>query len=194
MQQIGVYGSAFNPPTFGHRDVLAQASSFDEILLVPSISHAFGKALISFEHRLAMLALFCEDLPFNNKPKVTISLVEKEIFERNRATGPVYTFDVLSELSKQFPLKKLHFILGPDNAKPETWKKFYRYQEIEQQWPLFIAKENVAIHSTMAREICFTYAKQDDIRIEKLINIVGEKIAYYIEDNQLYRERESSYG
>ena len=193
MQRIGVFGAAFNPPTLGHRDVLEQVRShFDEILLVPSVSHAFGKNMISLEHRLAMLTLFIDDLDF--KTKITLSDIEQVLLSQLKTEGPIYTYDVLTALTQQYQVRNknvtIHFILGPDNSNPAIWHKFYRYQDIEKQWPLFVAKENLAIHSTQAREICASYADNPSLRLQKLMMLVGEKIAYYIEQHQLYRERE----
>lgn len=195
MQRIGVFGAAFNPPTLGHRDVLAQASEhFDEILLVPSVSHAFGKQLIPLKDRLNMLKRFIEDLPF--KSKITLSHIEEDLLAKQKEKGPIYTYDVLSALTEQYALQhkkvKLGFIIGPDNSKEEIWKKFYRYQDIEKQWPLFVAKENIPIHSTLAREICATYAQENPLRLHKLIDLVGEKIAHYIEQHKLYRNDKTS--
>ena len=57
--RIGVFGSAFDPPTLGHQDVLQQAAGhFDRILLVPSASHAFNKKSQPFVTRLALLEVF----------------------------------------------------------------------------------------------------------------------------------------
>ncbi len=194
MHEIGVFGAAFNPPTLGHRDVIMQAKDhFNEILLVPSFSHAFGKNMLAIEHRLAMLALFIADLPKRNFPSVTISSIEETLFQKNGNKGPVYTFDVLSALASNYQDKsetvKLSFILGPDNSAPSVWQKFYRYQDIEKNWSLFIAKENLHIHSTNVRELC-----KNGAPISQLTPLVGDKVAHYIKANQLYREKENRYG
>lgn len=191
MQNIGVFGASFNPPTLGHRDVLIQAApEFDEILLVPSVWHAFGKQLISLEHRLAMLTLFISELPFGRHPKITISRIEETLLKRNQGQGPIYTYDVLKALDLHYQKEKqnvqLRFILGPDNSNPTVWQKFYRYQDIENEWPLFVAKENLPIHSTMVREICMT-AQDDKVLQQKLVKLLGEKIAEYITLHKLYQ-------
>ena len=61
MQRTGVFGSAFNPPTRGHYDVLTQAAPhFDRRLLVPSVAHAFRKNDFSGK-TLELLEAFCVD-------------------------------------------------------------------------------------------------------------------------------------
>lgn len=188
MRRIGVFGASFNPPTLGHADVINQAlPHFDEILLVPSLSHPFGKILVSLEHRLAMLQLFLD--PWKNLPpekNIQISLIEKNLYEGNQNAKPIYTFDVLCALERHSA--ELSFILGPDNSDPIIWQKFYRYQEIEKKWPLFHAHENIPIHSTLVREVCLKYAAEDLQRQKALIELVGKSIADYIEKHKLYRE------
>ncbi|HIB77351.1 MAG TPA: hypothetical protein EYO58_06995 [Flavobacteriales bacterium] len=44
MTVIAVFGSAFNPPHLGHMDVVRQClSHVDQVLIVPSARHPFGK-------------------------------------------------------------------------------------------------------------------------------------------------------
>ncbi len=200
MQRIGVFGASFNPPTLGHFDALKQAlPQFDEILLVPSISHPFGKFLAPIEHRLAMLEIFLNDLQSLKQGNIVkISLIEQSMQKKGHTKEFIYTFDVLTELTKLYQSQQqsvqLRFILGPDNSHPDIWHKFYRYQEIEQNWPLFVAKENLPIHSTMVREVCMKFRDEPLKRRKELIELVGEPIANYIEQHKLYREKESAYG
>ncbi len=136
MQRIGVFGASFNPPTLGHFDALRQAlPHFDEILLVPSISHPFRKTLAPIEHRLAMLEIFLNDLQSLKKGNIVkISLIEQSMPINEPAKEFIYTYDVLTELGKLYQSQhqtfQLRFILGPDNNHPDVWHKFYRYQEI----------------------------------------------------------------
>lgn len=44
MSRIAVMGSAFNPPSLGHKDVVEQAlTQCDQVWLVPAFRHAWGK-------------------------------------------------------------------------------------------------------------------------------------------------------
>lgn len=200
MQRIGVLGASFNPPTLGHQDVINQALPFfDEILLVPSLAHAFRKTLAPIKHRLAMLKIFNEHWQKDEHgAKVKISNIEETILHERQEQGPIYTYDVLIALTKLYESYhkpfQLHFILGPDIFSPAIWQKFYRHEEIEQRWSLFIAKENLPIHSTLVRELCVKYAKEPIIRKQELARFVGEPIADYIEKHHLYIEKESTYG
>ncbi len=150
MNKTGVFGSAFNPPTRGHLDVLVQAAPhFDRILLLPSMAHAFNKNSLPIAQRIALLEAFCtdiDDLPCT----LEVSLIEQDILDQ-APDLPVYTWTVLDALSRQSPTTSFSFIRGPDNADPAIWQKFYRYRDIEQRWPIFTAKEQTDTRSTKVR-------------------------------------------
>lgn len=189
MKKIGVFGSSFNPPTLGHQDVILQASAyFDEILLIPSVAHAFQKQMIELPHRLNMLRLIIETKKY--PIPVKIFNIEVSIQHRSDQNKPVYTFDMMSELVNFYKTLRqpveLHFILGPDNAKPEVWQTFYRFKEIEEQWPLFVAKEQMPIHSTAVRQLIQSETELNKLA-KQLTPLVGEHVARYIIHHQLYK-------
>jgi len=192
--RIGVLGASFNPPTRGHSDVVNQAlAHFDEILLVPSLAHPFGKHLASIYHRLEMLRIFVESW----QTQVEIFNVEALIEAKGPEKKKIYTFDVLSELELFYrPTQKsfsLSFIMGPDNAAPLIWKKFYRFEDIEQRWGIFVAKENIPIHSALVREMVAT--TEDRSKLKSLLTqMVSEPIAEYILQHDLYRDKGGVHG
>jgi nicotinate-nucleotide adenylyltransferase len=188
MQRIGVMGASFNPPTLGHASVIHQAyPDFDIILLVPSLLHAFQKRLAPIEHRLAMLNLLIDnELKATEKQRVRIDNLEPQLLQLHPERPFIYTFDVLSAIEERYQKEgsrvELQFIVGPDLATPSVWQRFYRFKEIEQRWPLYVVKEFVAIHSTMARAV-----KQQ----AELAELVGNSIATYIVEHHLYNDGES---
>lgn len=200
MHRIGVFGASFNPPTKGHEDVVNQALlHFDEILLVPSLAHPFGKTLLPIHHRLEMLRIFVE--PWQEKDpssNVKIFNVEALIETMQPQKKIIYTFDVLSELdmfyrATQMPFS-LCFIVGPDNATPSVWEKFYRFKDIEKRWGIFVAKQNIPTHSTSVREIVSSSIQDNAVLKGKLIELVSEPIADYILWNNLYRDKVAFHG
>src|SRR5690606_32972789 len=131
-KRIGVLGAGFNPPTKGHADVIAQCiAHFDEILLVPAAAHPFGKSLVPFAHRIAMLNCFVTSLAPSLQKKVTIDPIEQTLLESEPNKQSIYTYDVLSALEARYKEDntsvELYFIIGPDNAAPEIWQKFYQH-------------------------------------------------------------------
>ena len=109
MYAIRSYYAAFNPPTLGHADVIAQLNAVaDAIWLVPAFAHAWGKAMAPYGDRCAMLDAFVADL---HNPKVSVQAVEQDI----AGDGPVYSIDLLDYLERHKPANScLLLVLGPD--------------------------------------------------------------------------------
>jgi nicotinate-nucleotide adenylyltransferase len=180
-KHIGILGAAFDPPTLGHKSVVTQAlEAFDEILLVPSINHAFGKSMSNIEERLKLLALFSKEFPTD---RVCINLIEQEINQVKQ--GPIYTIDVLNALEKKNPNSELKFIIGPDNAK--IWHKFNKADEISKRWGVFQAEELLKVHSSDVRAVVMRQDKDSSQLLESLSAFVEPSIAQYIIENKLYQ-------
>lgn len=148
MQKIAVVGSAFNPPTLGHKDLIEQClqAGFREIYLVPVYQHPWGKEMADYKTRLKMLTLFVEDL---NQPQLKIKAIEDKI----KQGKTVYTIELMDYL-KTLPSsknKKLYFVIGPDNA--QNIDKFYQGEQLQKKHALFIANNNIAIRSTIIRNL-----------------------------------------
>lgn len=81
-----IYGGSFNPPHVGHQIAcmwMMEALNAKEIIVTPTYKHAFGKELVSFEHRMKMCNLMCSlwaDPEFPESPgNVWACDVEKEL-------------------------------------------------------------------------------------------------------------------
>lgn len=77
MKKIAVFGSAFNPPTLGHKSIIDSLGHFDLVLLVPSIAHAWGKTMLDYELRSQLVDQFIQDIGSN---KVQRSDVEQALY------------------------------------------------------------------------------------------------------------------
>lgn len=194
MKRVGVFGASFNPPTHGHKNAIEQARAvFDEIWLVPCISHPFGKQGVPIEHRLAMLAHFVQQWPSSaGVSSIRVVNIESIIYAIEPKKTKIYTFDVLQALTAlcdafvHEPVL-LTFVVGPDNAEPAVWEKFYRAQEITTQWGVFVVKETVPIRSTHARTwLEHASAHSHAERKQKLLEYVAEPVADYILAHRLY--------
>jgi len=151
--QTAVFGSAFNPPHAGHADVINQAlEKFDCVIVVPSFSHAFGKSMAPFELRLDMVNALVK-LHSDWLQRVIVSDIEKTIADRKPGNSPIYTYDVLVELEALYQNDPLTFVVGPDNADPQIWAKFYKASEIDKCWGRWEAKERQRVRSTGIRKI-----------------------------------------
>lgn len=163
--KIGVFGSAFNPPTKGHMDCIKQImGKFDKIILVPSYSHAFGKNMINFDTRVKMTTLAIEE---NDQQGILVSSIEKDIFDGS----PIYTWQLMMELERQYPNDQLTFVCGVDNA--ENFKMFDKSELILKRWGVCVVEERKKIRSTLVR--------QKVAKGESIIGLVPENIIKIIE-------------
>jgi nicotinate-nucleotide adenylyltransferase len=174
IHRVAVFGGSFDPPTLGHQNVVEQLLSLsnpkiDEIILIPSVSHAFGKKLSNLPDRVAMLKLFIEDLEEihpNLKTKIHIFNIEPDLISLH-STGYVYTYDVLEAVEKIYQVALLNlklssakanskiqicFVIGPDLASPDIFNRFYRANEIKKKWPIIVVKQMRDIRSTEVRQ------------------------------------------
>jgi nicotinate-nucleotide adenylyltransferase len=178
---IAVFGSAFNPPTRGHKDaieyVLKHGDQVDAVFLVPAFKHAFAKHMADYDTRLHMLKLFVQDI---NDARVTALSIEHQI--QKDSDTPVYTFDVLSFIqSNLYPEAKLSFVIGPDNKA--NWHRFYKAQEIEKIWSLIEVPERIAVRSTSVRE---TIGANLEIKNLEIKSMVTPRVASFLKDSGLY--------
>ncbi|MFK0569733.1 adenylyltransferase/cytidyltransferase family protein [Endozoicomonas sp.] len=191
--KLGVFGSAFDPPTLGHLDVLQQAATcHDRILLVPSAFHAFDKKPQPFSLRLQMLQCFIDEADIGCPLEVCD--LEAELLEQNPGM-PVYTYDLMMALEQKYQnhsrtIIELSFIRGPDNANPETWKRFHKSAEIKARWPIFTATERVAIRSSDVRSILESGKIADD-DLQQGLNRLLPSVQAFIINHNLYQKGNS---
>lgn len=112
---IAILGGSFDPPHFGHIQIiqhLLDKMEFDEVWVFPSYQHPFKKEQQSdFLTRLQMSHLAFD---FFGK-KIKICDDEKTL------SG--YTVDLLSHLKKKYPKFQLTFVLGSDlKEEIKFWK------------------------------------------------------------------------
>lgn len=168
---IGVFGSAFNPPTRGHLDAIQQAlAACDEVWLVPAIAHAFGKQMLQFEQRVNLVRAFLEDIA---DPRLKLCTVENELWD---GCSPVYTIQVLRALQSRYPSLAFTFVCGPDNA--EKFETFVGAAEIRNYWGLLAIESRCNVRSTLVR---------DGLRERQPISAwVTPRVEALIQDQTLY--------
>lgn len=150
---LGVFGSAFDPIHLGHIDCIRQIlGQYDLIAVVPSFDHAFGKQMADFDLRIKSVKRAIEEEFSQDENRIVVLDIERRI-AANKQSEPIYTFDVLSALSKKFGTDDIEFVVGPDNAAPEQWSKFYRAEEVLTRWGLKAVNERTKIRSSMIRKM-----------------------------------------
>jgi nicotinate-nucleotide adenylyltransferase len=134
--KVALLGGSFNPPHVGHllaAHYVRATQGVDEVWLMPAYQHPFGKALESFEHRLRMCEVMCED----TSGWMKASRVEQEVAERG---GAGYTVETLTYLVERYPGTSFSLILGSDILKDlPNWKSFDRIQQMARVLVLYRA-------------------------------------------------------
>ncbi|PFG57866.1 nicotinate-nucleotide adenylyltransferase [Vibrio sp. ES.051] len=143
MKKIAIFGSAFNPPSLGHKSVIESLSHFDLVLLEPSIAHAWGKQMLDYFIRCKLVDAFIKDLESSN---VQRSDVEQALYQPGQS---VTTYALLEKIQEIYPTADVTFVIGPDNFF--KFAKFSRAKEITERWAVMACPEKVKIRSTDIR-------------------------------------------
>ncbi|UTZ24370.1 nicotinate-nicotinamide nucleotide adenylyltransferase [Vibrio campbellii] len=143
MKKIAVFGSAFNPPSLGHKAVIESLSHFDLVLLEPSIAHAWGKNMLDYPIRCKLVDAFIKDMGLSN---VQRSDLEQALYQPGQS---VTTFALLEKIQEIHTQADITFVIGPDNFF--KFAKFYRAEGIMERWAVMACPEKVNIRSTDIR-------------------------------------------
>lgn len=112
MRSVALLGGSFNPPHVGHlllaQYVLATAP-IDELWLLPTFRHAFGKELAPYDDRLAM----CELLAAELGPRARASRFEAELAARPDFVSS-RTIHLLEALAREQPDVAPRLVIGTD--------------------------------------------------------------------------------
>lgn len=170
MEKIAVFGSAFNPPSLGHKSVIDSLNHFDRILLVPSISHAWGKEMLDFDIRCQLIEAFITDIGSN---KVTLSKLEQDLVAPGKS---VTTYQVLTKVEQLFPSADITFVIGPDNLL--NFDKFYKSSEILQRWSIMVCPERIPVRSTDIRQRLSENAEISDLTTPSVEGLLKQLNVY----------------
>lgn len=181
LKNIAVYGSAFDPIHVGHIDCIKQIDGkYEQIVVVPSYVHAFGKNMEPFESRFRSVHQAVKDSgPFYSK--IIVTDIEKRLHEKN-PSKPVFTYDVLKNLSIELWRDDLEFIVGPDNADKSQWEKFYKSEEILNRWGLRAVEQRKDVRSSQIRSLLKAGNDIEDIAL-----MVPACVKQHIEESGAYR-------
>ena len=192
--RIGLLGGSFNPPHLAHlalgRTALQQLG-LDELRWLPAGApwQIAGRVMADGGHRAAMLAVLLA-----GEPRCVIDRRELE------RVGPTYTIDTVRELQAERPGVEWYLILGQDQyAQFHTWRDA---PELLQRLTLAVAGRGgqapqapPALAGLPQRCVLLDMAPTDisatDIRTrvaagQTVTAQVGERVAGYIEQHQLY--------
>lgn len=138
-EQLGVFGSSFNPPHLAHLEIIETARrqlGLDRVLVVPT-GDAYHKDSGSEPGKAVRMRL--AEAAFGGLEGVEISSAEME------REGPSYTCDTLEEIADREPDTEIHLLMGADAAK--DFSRWHRPQRI-----LELSRVAVAPRAGVSRE------------------------------------------
>jgi nicotinate-nucleotide adenylyltransferase len=182
--RVALYGGSFDPPHIGHVAfvrALATAGEFDEVWVIPSVRHPFGKEMEPLKHRMAMC-------------RIAFAWISETISIRNeeeRAGGSGYTIDLVRYLLKAYPGHRFTLALGSDNySQRHKWKRF---DEIERLIDVryFGRRGSEAENEELGLDTPFPRVSSTDLRRrlcegELPKDLLPDEVAGYIREHGLY--------
>lgn len=179
--RVAILGGSFNPPHVGHllaAQFVRATEHVDEVWLMPSFHHPFGKVLTDFEHRLRMCELMCRD----SAGWMKASDVERELGGEGR------TVDTLTFLTARHPHVAFDLVIGSDILKDlPQWKNFARIQALARVLVLNRAGHPAAgtLGPPLA-EVSSTQIREQLMREQLPRDLVPRAVLEYVQAQGLY--------
>ncbi|MFO1518531.1 MAG: nicotinate-nicotinamide nucleotide adenylyltransferase [bacterium] len=175
--KIALFGGSFNPPHNGHVAVakaLADSGDFDQVWVLPSYSHPFGKVFLPFEERFRLCELAFGPLA----PRVRVDPTEKQ---RGEATG--YTIDTVRYLRQRHPEDEFFLVMGSDLfGEVDRWKDYEELKKLVSIYPVARAGyEESRFPKVASSEIRERIRQGGEWR-----SLLPEKVGEYIRKKGLY--------
>lgn len=196
---IVVFGGSFNPPLNSHfsiaEQVINQYEEVEKIVFIPVSKTYTKEELEENKHRYQMLKLVID----KNR---SFFLSDIDMNEQRS----LYTIETLEKIGKQFPNKKIGFLIGSDNLKElHTWK---RAEELVSNYKIIVMernedkvediikqnellncyKENIHVLSQEIRSnFSSTYIRAQIKKQKSVRYLLPDEVYHYIEENKLYR-------
>lgn len=166
---VGILGGSFDPPHLGHQILALGAlatTPIDFLWVIPCASHAFQKALSSFEHRFNM----CE-LAFSYLRKTQVLTLE------NFLPMPSYTINTIETISKLRPDLKLSLVMGSDLL--EHFDSWEGSEQIRKLCTLVVFDRKSLLPGVQSSQIREAISTRDYKNLDL-------SVKDYIKQNQLY--------
>lgn len=187
---IALFGGSFNPPHRGHLQVLnylQKKKDFDEIWVLPTAVHAFGKPLLPFATRKHLLKLLLQDL--GSHEKISIKSIEQTLYRETHK--PSRTIDTLRRIRKQRPHAELTLILGSDLlTEIHRWKNLPGIRKLATLH--FLPRKGFAAENRELQQVPFAsevYSSRIRERLKESKQPLGltPRVAKFLKAKKLYQ-------
>jgi nicotinate-nucleotide adenylyltransferase len=184
VRDVALLGGSFNPPHVGHLMaawLVLATEPVDEVWLLPSYRHPFGKALEPFEERLRMCELAAESLR-----GVQVCAAEAEL-----AGDPLVgkTARTLEYLKGKHPALRFALAVGSD-LLPEA-PSWYRWDLVQERARIVVVGRQGHPAGAEGRPllpaVSSTEIREHLSRGADVSHLVPRKVLEYIRERGLYR-------
>jgi len=136
MARIALFGGSFNPPHQGHLDVMrwlvtgdCRPLDFDDVWMLPTVTHAFNKGLEPYEVRERMVkAMLDKEFPSYVRRRRLLPVVRRE---------EQYTVDTLEVLHGEYPDTEFVLVVGADILnETDKWERWGDVQKLATILPV----------------------------------------------------------
>lgn len=107
-----VYAGSFDPPTYGHMDIIERASKLTEELIVAVVINPNKTSLLGLEERVSLLKQLTSEMPNVRVESFTGLLVH--FVERENADAIVRGFRAVSDFEYELQLAQGNSLLSPE--------------------------------------------------------------------------------
>lgn len=181
MTRVALFGGSFNPPHVAHQMVglwVLETQAVDELWMVPTWRHAFGKPLVDFEHRFRMCELAMAALG----PRAKVSRIEADL-----GRPASRTHDTLEALTARHPGTAFRVVVGSDILG--ELDKWYRWNDVARMAPPIVVarRGHPGSDGPELAEVSSTEVRARLARGDSAIPLVPIPVMDYIAREGLYR-------
>jgi nicotinate-nucleotide adenylyltransferase len=181
MSRVAIFGGSFNPPHIGHEAlclILLEACEIDEVWIVPTYRHYFGKELVDFAHRFAM----CERMAAPFGERVKVCAVERDLDAKTSRM-----LDTLQELQRRNPEHRFRLAIGADILL-ET-DKWYRWDKVAQLAPPLVFRRKGYAGGVLPSppEVSSTQIREALAAGHSALPLISPAVQAYISEHGLYQ-------
>lgn len=184
--RVAVFGGSFNPPHLGHQVLclmLLETCPIDEVWLVPTYKHYFGKTLVDFTQRVQL----CEKLvtPFAGRAKVCT--VEQELAATAGDSHKSRMLDTLEALSETHPQTQFRLVIGADIL--EETHKWYRWDDVARLAPPLVFQRHGFVGGTLPAppDISSRAIRSQLACGEPVSDVLPKQVLHLVEKEGLYQ-------